>query len=139
MLINILSEQKGAKKQALGRSRGGFTAKIHDVVDALKNPLKLVLTGDEALDIIPAADLLSGSSDCSVSLVFDVESRKIVAAIPSGRHRKNPRADDAPLYKECHRVLFQLNAAHSCHRRGYPRHKDPCARTKQLPYIAVSF
>ncbi|MMZ56922.1 hypothetical protein D1872_188330 [compost metagenome] len=31
--------KRGASKQAIGRSRGGLTTKIHAVVDALGNPL----------------------------------------------------------------------------------------------------
>ncbi|WP_209018523.1 MULTISPECIES: hypothetical protein [Paenibacillus] len=37
--ISMGPAQKGASKQAIGRSRGGLTTKIHAVVDALGNPL----------------------------------------------------------------------------------------------------
>lgn len=33
--------------EALGRSRGGFSTKIHALVDALGNPLKFVLTAGQ--------------------------------------------------------------------------------------------
>jgi hypothetical protein len=35
----------GQESQALGRSRGGFSTKIHASVDALGNPLRFRLTG----------------------------------------------------------------------------------------------
>jgi len=40
--------------QALGRSKGGFTTKIHVMVDALGNPLKFILTGGHRADITQA-------------------------------------------------------------------------------------
>ena len=35
---------------ALGRSRGGFSTKIHGVCDALGNPLRFILTGGQVSD-----------------------------------------------------------------------------------------
>ena len=43
--------------QAIGRSRGGLTTKIHVIVDALGNPLALSLTGGNAHDITQAEPL----------------------------------------------------------------------------------
>ena len=37
-------------EQALGRSKGGFTTKIHTLVDALGNPLKFILTSGQRND-----------------------------------------------------------------------------------------
>ena len=34
-----------AEAEALGRSKGGFTTKIHAITDALGNPLDFILTG----------------------------------------------------------------------------------------------
>ena len=42
--------QKGAHEQAIGRSRGGLTTKIHAVGDALGNPIRLKLTGGQVHD-----------------------------------------------------------------------------------------
>ncbi len=38
----------GAKNQALGRSRGGLTTKIHMLADALGRPLRFILTPGQA-------------------------------------------------------------------------------------------
>lgn len=42
--------------EALGR-RGGFTTKIHAIVDALGNPLKFILTSGQRHDITQAKEL----------------------------------------------------------------------------------
>jgi hypothetical protein len=46
--------------QAIGRSRGGLTSKIHAVVDALGNPVRWLLSGGEVADITQAKPLLDG-------------------------------------------------------------------------------
>ena len=52
-------------EQSLGRSRGGFSCKIHVAVDALGNPLRFILTAGQRHDITQAQALLEG---------FEVES-----------------------------------------------------------------
>ena len=53
------SKRGGSQKaQALGRSRGGFSSKIHIVVDAVGFPLRFSLTGGERHDITQAESLL---------------------------------------------------------------------------------
>jgi len=47
------------KRQAMGRSRGGLTSKIHAVVDSNGLPVRLALTAGEAHDNRLAAKLLS--------------------------------------------------------------------------------
>jgi transposase len=42
--------KKGNQNQALGRSCGGFSTKIHAACDALGNPIRFILTGGEASD-----------------------------------------------------------------------------------------
>jgi transposase len=44
--------------EALGRSKGGFTTKIHAITDALDNPLDFILTAGRASDIGQAKALL---------------------------------------------------------------------------------
>ena len=49
------SPKKGGQAaQALGRSRGGFSTKIHVSVDGLGNPLRFILTGGQQHDITQA-------------------------------------------------------------------------------------
>jgi transposase len=48
--------------EALGRSRGGFSTKVHALTDALGNPLDFVLIGGQAADIRQAEALLPDES-----------------------------------------------------------------------------
>ena len=55
------SPKKGGQAaQALGRSRGGFSTKIHVSVDGLGNPLRFILTGGQQHDITQAEGLIAG-------------------------------------------------------------------------------
>jgi hypothetical protein len=69
---------KKSGEQALGRSRGGFSCKIHITVDALGNPLRLVLTAGQRHDstqataapageVMRRADGLDGGGNASKS------------------------------------------------------------------------
>ena len=61
-IVRAHQHSAGARKkpivnQAIGRSRGGLTTKIHMVVDALGNPLAFSLTGGQIHDITQAETL----------------------------------------------------------------------------------
>ena len=62
LLSSISTElaQKGHFNQEIGRSKGGLTTKIHAVVDALGNPIRIHLTAGNVADITPACDLITG-------------------------------------------------------------------------------
>ncbi|MGZ8908127.1 MAG: transposase, partial [Methylobacter sp.] len=47
-----------AEAEALGRSKGGFTTKIHAITDALGNPLDFILTAGQDSDVGQADSLL---------------------------------------------------------------------------------
>ena len=53
------AEKKGGP-QSLGRSRGGFSTKIHAAVDALGNPVRLLLSPGQSSDIGQAEALIEG-------------------------------------------------------------------------------
>src|SRR5712672_928449 len=58
------TQRRCAKKngpQAIGRSRGGLTTKIHALVDALGNPVKLMLTPGQAHDLACAEPLIDNA------------------------------------------------------------------------------
>src|SRR5277367_3770346 len=52
--------KRGEKNQAIGRSRGGRTTKIHALTDALCRPLSFTLTGGQVADCRAGAELLRG-------------------------------------------------------------------------------
>ncbi|MDY0203771.1 MAG: transposase [Desulfovibrio desulfuricans] len=56
----MVPAQKGALQPEVGRSKGGLTTKVHAVVDALGNPLRIHLTTGNVNDIVPACDLIEG-------------------------------------------------------------------------------
>jgi transposase len=108
----------GQAAQALGRSRGGFSTKIHIVVDALGNPLDLVLTGGQAHDVTQAPTLLCGRESDYVlgdksydadDLLELIEAQHAMAVIPPRINRKEQRWYDPDLYKERHAVECFVN------------------------------
>lgn len=110
--------QGGQAAQALGRSRGGFTTKIHVSVDALGNPLRVRLTPGQRHDVTQAADLLEGldyqaviadRSYDSDDLIDTIQAQSAVAVIPARANRRNPRSHDAYLYRERHLVEAFVN------------------------------
>jgi hypothetical protein len=50
--------KKDGEDQAIGRSRGGLSTKIHALADALGNPTGFCLTGGEVHDLVGADELL---------------------------------------------------------------------------------
>jgi hypothetical protein len=50
----VPAPKKSRRDQAIGRSRGGLSTKIHALVDALGNPIGFFLTGGEAHDLVGA-------------------------------------------------------------------------------------
>ncbi len=108
----------GQAQQALGRSRGGFSTKIHILVDALGNPLDFVLTGGQVNDITQGPVLVSGrESDYVITdksydaedFIELIEAQGAIAVIPPRRNRKALRWYDPALYKERHAVECFVN------------------------------
>ena len=106
------------QEQALGRSRGGFSTKIHLVVDGLGNPLDFVLTAGQVHDITQAPTLLQGhradyviadkayDSDPLLALIEQMEA---IPVIPARKNRIEPRFYDPHIYKERHLVECCIN------------------------------
>lgn len=106
-------KKDSADQEALGRSKGGFTTKIHALVDALGNPLKFILTPGQRNDITQAESLLKDLKDTTViadkgydsnALIDSIKKKKSIAVIPSKKNRKALREYDLHLYKERHLI-----------------------------------
>lgn len=107
-------QKKGASEnQALGRSRGGFSTKIHASTDALGNPTRFILTGGNCADYSQALNLLDGQKADAVLadkgydadyIVDAVKAMEAEVVIPPRSHRKTPREVDWVLYKERNHV-----------------------------------
>lgn len=108
----------GQENQALGRSRGGFSTKIHASVDALGNPLRFLLTGGQRHDITQAEDLIAGfdferviadRSYDAEDFLKKIAEKEAEAVIPPRKNRKERREYDRHLYKERHLIECFFN------------------------------
>jgi transposase len=104
-------------EQSLGRSRGGFSTKIHLATDALGNALRFILTGGQRNDITQAQALvkdfaaeyvIADKGYDSEAFVLHLKGRDAEAVIPSRANHKVQREIDAHLYKERHLVENQI-------------------------------
>ena len=108
------SPKKGGQTaQALGRSRGGFSTKIHVSVDSLGNPLRFILTGGQQHDITQAEELIAGYAGEHVlaDKGYDAQEFRqhilelgMMPVIPPRSNRKEPADYDRHLYRERHLV-----------------------------------
>jgi transposase len=106
--------QKKGEDQAIGRSRGGLSTKIHALVAALGNPLAFILTPGQVHDLV-GADALLPQMEADALLAdkaFDADERVIkvlkaagkIPVIPSKSNRVRPRSYDKDLYKARHLI-----------------------------------
>jgi len=101
--------KESQEEEALGRSKGGFTSKIHSLVDSLGNPLRFILTPGQRHDVTQAKKLISGYENAVVIADKGYDSNDFIqyildnnniSVIPSRSNRKNPREYDKHLYEE---------------------------------------
>jgi transposase len=101
--------KRGEREQAIGRSRGGRTTKIHALIDQRGRPLAFRLSGGNIADIVLAAPLLRHTAP-SAWLIGDkgydadhlralLDSRGTIAVIPNKANRKRRFPFDAERYK----------------------------------------
>ncbi|MFP3036487.1 MAG: IS5 family transposase, partial [Wolbachia sp.] len=100
-------------QEALGRNKGGFTTKIHTLVDALGNPLKFILTPGQRNEITQARALTDNIYNSTVvadkgydsnAFIANLESKGCTVVIPLRRNRKVRRHYDDHIYKERHLI-----------------------------------
>ena len=108
----------GQACQALGRSRGGFSTKIHVSVDGLGNPLRFILTGGQRHDITQAEELIAGYAGEQVLADKGYDSQEfrehilalgMTPVIPPRSNWKEPAGYDRHLYRERHLVECFIN------------------------------
>ena len=84
----------------MGKSRGGLSTRIHAAVNALGNPVRLLLTPVQGSEYGQADALIEGlqgyDSDAFVELI---QRNGAEAVIPSRGNRLTPRKLDRPTYK----------------------------------------
>lgn len=103
------STRPGKKSSSPAEALSGFTSKIHVVVDALGNPLRLALTPGQQANCTMAADLLAGSAVGAVladkaydtnALVAQINRTGAAVVVPSKRSRCFARKLDRNLYTD---------------------------------------
>ena len=102
-------QKKGDAIQAVGRSRGGRTSKIHALADDLGRPVAFTLTPGNIADISVARDLidtvrtpkrlLADKAYDADSLRGWLKARRVQAVIPSNATRRTPYPLDKIAYK----------------------------------------
>ena len=102
-----------------------MSTKVHVAVDALGNPVRLILTGGQVADVTQAEALVSGIKAEPVIADKGYDSDKLVGAIEAGgakavipprKNRKVARAYDEHLYKDRNLVERFLNKVKHCRR-----------------------
>jgi transposase len=102
-------QKKQQNEEAIGKSRGGLSTKIHAAVDAFGNPVRLLLTAGQTSEYTQAEALIEGFEAGYVladkgydsdQFVSAIEKNHAIPVIPSKKNRKVPRDFDKALYKE---------------------------------------
>ena len=106
------------QEQGLGRSKGGFSSKLHAACDALGNPIRFFVTAGQRSDYIKALDLIDGQTMSALIadkgydanyMVDAAKSLQTQAVIPRRSQRKTPRYYDQELYKERNLIERMFN------------------------------
>lgn len=101
------------QEEGLGRSKGGFTSKIHTKVDALGNPLQFIITPGQTSDVTQATTLLSNVFNAYVigdkaygssEIRTQIKNQNCIDVIPSRKNSLNPVRYDKHIYKERHAI-----------------------------------
>lgn len=111
--------------EAFGRSRGGLTTKIHAVVDALGNPLRIHLTAGQRADSPQALNLLEGLDSQAIiadkaydtnAILRNLTEQGIQVVIPPKSSRLDQRAYDENLYADRNKIERFFNQLKSYRR-----------------------
>ena len=133
--------------QAIGRSRGGLTTKIHARVDALGNPTGFFLTPGQVHDLAGADILLTDLTtdaviadkayDANDRVIHPLEHAGIQVVIPPRTSRKTGRDYDRDLYKARH--LIENFFCKLKHFRGIATRYDKLSRNflAALQFVAI--
>ena len=109
---------KKSQEQALGRSRGGFSSKIHITVDAAGKPLRFRLSAGQVHDITQAESLIEGFAFerviadrgyASQDFVDKLLARGLEVVIPPHPRAKAQREYDKRWYRERNLVERFIN------------------------------
>lgn len=103
------AKQTTSEQEALGRSRGGFSTKIHIAVDGLGKPTTIILSPGQDHDVTKAPALLQDSEAGKVvadkaydsdKLIAQIEAQGATPVIPPREKRTEARDYDREDYKK---------------------------------------
>ena len=141
-----LKKNGGQAAQALGRSRGGFSTKLHILAEGLGHALHFILTGGQRHDITQAEALLDTlrfdhviadtayDADWFLALLAELDA---VAVIPPRANRTEQRAYDKHLYKERHLIECFINKL-KWYRRIFTRFEKLARRYLAFVHFAAA-
>ena len=107
--------KRGTREQAFGRSRGGFTCKVHCLSDAKGLPLAFHLTPGEAHDVTAFEDVIALAEEKPAYLIADkgydsdairtsLHDAGIRSCIPTKSNRKVEIRWNKRIYRERNRI-----------------------------------
>jgi len=116
----VLVLKKGAMGEAIGKSRGGLTSKIHVVTDGKGNAMNVIITAGNVHDSKKAQDLLDPVIHPNEAILGDrafdtdkiieyIASKMAVAVIPPKKNRIIKREYDKELYKNRNQIECFFN------------------------------
>jgi len=105
-----LRRERGERNQAIGRSRGGRTTKIHALADDQCRPIAFLLTGGQVADCsaadlllerMPASPILSGDKGYDTNAIRNkVEGKGTMPNIPPKVNRRWKNCFSPFLYRD---------------------------------------
>ena len=141
------AEGSSAEAEALGRSRGGFSTKIHVACDGLGKPVKIILTPGQDHDVTQGPALIAGSDAKKIiadkgydsdALIAAIEARHAEAVIPPRSNRLEERSYDKEEYKQRNIVERFINVMKQC-RRVATRYEKTARNFLGVVALAASF
>ena len=138
------AKKSNPASECLGQSVGGWSTKIHATVDALGNPLRIILTVGQRADITQAQALLADYQTDAVladrgydanSLLEILQQAEVDIVIPAKRSRLEPRPIDENLYKDRNKVERYFNKLKQ-YRRVATRYEKTASSFAGFVYLA---
>jgi transposase len=119
------AENSSPEAEALGRSRGGFSTKIHVACDGIGKPVKIILTPGQDHDVtqgpalikgIEAEKVIADKGYDSAAFIEIIRLQMAEPVIPSRSNRTEERPYDKEEYKKRNVVERLINLLKQCRR-----------------------
>jgi transposase len=119
------AEGSSAEHEALGRSRGGFSTKVHVACDGLGKPVKIILTPGQDHDVTQGHALVADNEADKViadkaydsdALIADIESTGAEPVIPPRSNRNTDRSYNKKDYKKRNVIERFISVIKQCRR-----------------------